>query len=239
MCLFSVFVLLVMIIIQFSFRKWLQTDRRSEPRRGERVPYVVVNGSPGLPLIRLVRSPAEYLADTGLKINAQYYISKVLIPPLNRCLLLIGVDVIDWYAQLPRAVTALPTVSMASRLIMGRKKGGRSVAVGSAVVATKKSTISQYFATNSCAADCGTQTRMGVCDECCKQPCRTATVLSVKMANLDRKLACVQKLCQSCCGRSTECRCCSLDCPVFYVLNECERAHEQNKYFRELLAEHF
>lgn len=33
----------------------LKEDRRSEPRVKERVPYVVVYGSPGLPLIRLVR----------------------------------------------------------------------------------------------------------------------------------------------------------------------------------------
>lgn len=71
-------------------------DRRAEPRRGERVPYLVVNGSPGLPLIRLVRSPHEYLRDEGLKINALYYISKVIIPPLNRCFLLIGADIAQW-----------------------------------------------------------------------------------------------------------------------------------------------
>ena len=33
----------------------LKQDRRSEPRIGERVPYVVIHGSPGLPLIQLVR----------------------------------------------------------------------------------------------------------------------------------------------------------------------------------------
>lgn len=77
-------------------RKWLQTDPRNEPRRGERVPFLIVNGPPGLPLIRLVRSPHEYLADEGLKINAVYYITKAIIPPLNRCLLLIGADVNEW-----------------------------------------------------------------------------------------------------------------------------------------------
>lgn len=71
-------------------------DRRREPRSGERVPYVIANGPPGLPLIKLVRSPDELLADEGLKINSFYYILKAIIPPLNRCLLLIGVDVNNW-----------------------------------------------------------------------------------------------------------------------------------------------
>lgn len=76
------------------------TDRRSEPRRGQRVPYLVINGPPGLPLIRLVRSPHDYLNDVGLKINALYYITKAIIPPLNRCLLLIGADAGQWYVFL-------------------------------------------------------------------------------------------------------------------------------------------
>ena len=39
----------------------LREDRRSEPRVGERVPYVVVYGSPGLPLIQLVRRSVNHL----------------------------------------------------------------------------------------------------------------------------------------------------------------------------------
>ena len=46
-------------LLNFSFissvRRHLARDRRAEPRVGERVPYVVVNGGPGLPLIQLVR----------------------------------------------------------------------------------------------------------------------------------------------------------------------------------------
>ena len=71
-------------------------DPRSEPRVGERVPYVITAGPPGLPLIRSVRSPQELLADPNLKINTEYYITKVIIPPLDRCFSLIGVQVQSW-----------------------------------------------------------------------------------------------------------------------------------------------
>ena len=77
-------------------RKWMLSDPRNEPRRGERVPFVIVNGAPGLTLIRLVRSPHEVLQDENYKINSIYYITKAIIPPLNRCLLLIGANVFDW-----------------------------------------------------------------------------------------------------------------------------------------------
>ena len=35
-------------------------DRRAEPRAGERVPYVIVYGLPGLPLIKLVRRYTDH-----------------------------------------------------------------------------------------------------------------------------------------------------------------------------------
>lgn len=83
-------------------RKWKLADPRNEPRRGERVPFLIVNGAPGLPLIRLVRSPLEVLQDENYKINSIYYITKAIIPPLNRCLLLIGANVFDWQVKYAR-----------------------------------------------------------------------------------------------------------------------------------------
>lgn len=77
-------------------------DRRLEPRVGERVPYVIVYGTPGVPLIQLVRRPTELLQDPGLRLNATYYITKQILPPLARMFQLIGVDVFSWYQELPR-----------------------------------------------------------------------------------------------------------------------------------------
>ncbi len=79
-----------------SLRASLKVDRCSEPRRGERVPYVIVYGAPGQPLIQLVRRPSELMEDHGLRLNAAYYVTKQLIPPLDRALSLMGVDVREW-----------------------------------------------------------------------------------------------------------------------------------------------
>lgn len=83
----------------------LAYDRRSEPRVGERVPYVIVYGIPGLPLIQLVRRPIEVLQDSNLRLNATYYITKQILPPLARILSLVGIDVFSWYHELPRVST--------------------------------------------------------------------------------------------------------------------------------------
>ena len=109
-----------MIVIAIEFvlvcdRQRLSTDRRSEPRVGERVPYVIVYGSPGRPLIELVRrsvagwstvllqyliclrSPEDLLTDSSLRLNASYYITKQILPALDRGLVLMGVDVFQWW----------------------------------------------------------------------------------------------------------------------------------------------
>lgn len=80
-------------------------DRRLEPRVSERVPYVIVYGTPGVPLIQLVRRPTEVLQDPTLRLNATYYITKQILPPLARMFQLIGVDVFSWYQELPRVRT--------------------------------------------------------------------------------------------------------------------------------------
>lgn len=210
-------------------RRWLLSDRRAEPRRGERVPYVIVNGAPGVPLIRLVRSPLEFMADEGLTINAVYYIGKAIVPALNRCLLLIGADAGQWYAELPRPQLARP---------LG--KAGDAGAAAAATGLAKKSTIAQYFATTSCPTDCGAQTKQPLCGDCQRQPHRTAVILTRKMALLDRRLGLLQRTCAACCadagaGWSASERCASLDCPVLHVRCNGRRAHAQVPYLRELV----
>uniref|UniRef100_A0A3B4XQ24 DNA-directed DNA polymerase n=1 Tax=Seriola lalandi dorsalis TaxID=1841481 RepID=A0A3B4XQ24_SERLL len=86
-------------------RRMMAYDRRLEPRVGERVPYVVVYGLPGVPLIQLVRRPMEVLQEPALRLNATYYVTKQILPPLARMFQLIGVDVFSWYQELPRVST--------------------------------------------------------------------------------------------------------------------------------------
>ena len=85
----------------------LAKDRRDEPRVGQRVPYVIVHGSPDLPLIKLVRQPDAVLRDRSLRLNVRYYITRQVLPPLDRMLSLAGISVYQWYAGMPK-VACLP-----------------------------------------------------------------------------------------------------------------------------------
>ncbi|XP_022226799.2 DNA polymerase zeta catalytic subunit isoform X2 [Drosophila obscura] len=205
-------------------RKWMQKDPRRIPRRGERVPFIIINGPPGVQLIRLVRSPHEILANEGHKINAIYYITKAIIPPLNRCLLLVGADVNDWFTSLPRKLLMMPALATANELASGRGA---------------KSTISQYFSTTSCVIDCGRQTKAGICPECLRNATKCVVTLSDKVARLERGYQLTQQICQSCCGRAGNLQCDSLDCPVRYVLEVKRRDVQQIGHIRRLLEENF
>lgn len=209
------------------------TDHRAEPRCGERVPYIVINGPPGLPLIRLVRSPHEYLSNEGLKINAMYYITKVIIPPLNRCLLLIGADAHQWFADLPRKNQYLLSLETASKVMA--PDANQSATIG------KKSTISQYFSTTNCVCDCGGHTQNGVCDNCLRPNRKqlSAVVLADKCLQLERKLNLCREICASCCGQAKDTKCASLDCSVLFMLNRWTRDSKQIDFYRQLLLRHF
>ncbi|KAL1378230.1 hypothetical protein pipiens_015722 [Culex pipiens pipiens] len=46
-------------------------------------------------------------------------------------------------------------------------------------------------------------------------------------------------MCKSCCQRTFETACTSLDCPVLFVINRRTREHGQVQYYRDLLEEMF
>uniref|UniRef100_A0A8C3WFA4 DNA polymerase zeta catalytic subunit n=1 Tax=Catagonus wagneri TaxID=51154 RepID=A0A8C3WFA4_9CETA len=194
-------------------RKMLTHDRRSEPRVGERVPYVIIYGTPGLPLIQLVRRPVEVLQDPTLRLNATYYITKQILPPLARIFSLIGIDVFNWYHELPRKATS------SSR---GEHEG-------------RKGTISQYFTTLHCPV-CDALTQHGICTKCRSQPQHAAVILNQEVRELERQQEQLVKICRNCTGCfDRHIPCVSLNCPVLYKLSRVNRELSKAPYLRQLL----
>jgi DNA polymerase zeta len=82
--------------------KRMLADPRAEPQYGERVPYVVITGAPGARLIDRCVSPETLLQNVHLELDAEYYISKNLIPPLERIFNLVGANVRQWFDEMPK-----------------------------------------------------------------------------------------------------------------------------------------
>ncbi|XP_067273494.1 DNA polymerase zeta catalytic subunit isoform X2 [Pseudorasbora parva] len=203
-------------------RRMMAYDRRLEPRVGERVPYVIVYGMPGVPLIQLVRRPVEVLQDASLCLNAIYYITKQILPPLARIFNLIGVDVFSWYHELPRVQKAWSSLG-------GGREGGDEGA--------RKGTISQYFTTLHCPV-CDELTQLGVCEHCRAEPQHVAIHLHQDLRLWESQQDQLLKVCRSCSG-STDRRvpCVSLDCPMLYKLSRINRHLSRGPYLRQLLEQ--
>lgn len=196
-------------------RKMLTYDRRSEPRVGERVPYVIIYGTPGVPLIQLVRRPVEVLQDPALRLNATYYITKQILPPLARIFSLIGIDVFNWYHELPR--------------IQKTTTSCRSESEG------RKGTISHYFTTLHCPV-CDDLTQHGICSKCRSQPQHVTVILNQEIRELERKQEQLVKICKNCTGCfDRHIPCVSLNCPVLYKLSQVNRELSKAPYLRQLL----
>ncbi|XP_078436093.1 recovery protein 3 isoform X2 [Wolffia australiana] len=197
--------------------KAMKADPRREPRYGERVPYVVVNGEPGARLVDMVVDPLELLeVDSPYRLNDQYYINKQIIPVLQRAFGLIdGVDLSRWFSETRRPLR--PTV--AKRLpLAGPLRNNR---------------IDRYYLSRDCAV-CGSLVNGPalLCHGCSnRSPSPAVAILTGRTSRLERNLCHLSEICQHCGGgdwiAEGGIKCDSLACAVFF---------ERRKVQKELLS---
>ncbi|KAG2233310.1 hypothetical protein INT48_007746 [Thamnidium elegans] len=179
----------------------MDVDTRAEPQYGERVPYVVVYRGPKAKLKEKVVRPEAVLADNTLKLDAEYYIRKQIIPPLNRVFNLMGVDIESWYDAMPRS-------QKAEALALARTDQPQNL---------KFSRIDQYYASSHF-----------ICEQCQLKPSDTVFTLTTRQQQAQKKFQSILQTCQDCCtissldaiavqeGECADVLCVSLDCPIYY-----------------------
>ena len=207
--------------------KRMLEDERAEPQYGERVPYVVVAGGPNDRLIDRTVSPQELLHNDHKELDADYYIEKALIPPLNRVLQLVGVDVKTWYAQTPKTqrIRRIDQTGYDSEDPKGKGKG------------PMKRTLESYMQSSSCLV-CGEKMESheqsalsnSICSTCLSN--KPVSLLSIRsrLHVMEKNVSDIERICKSCASLSfaEEVKCDSGDCPVFY-----SRVRETNRLKRE------
>jgi DNA polymerase zeta len=170
------------------------------------VQFVIVAGTPNATLISCVREPHQLLADPSLRLNLPYYITKQIIPALNRALTLVGdsVNALRWYKSMPRRIRIDAWRPFEDR--EPRLRGGQR-------------TLSQFFASKHCAL-CGELSVRQLCARCLAPDSAAATAITMqhKAAVFDQRRAAVRRLCLACtCETQVErIACASTDCPVFF-----------------------
>ncbi|KAI8089385.1 putative DNA polymerase zeta catalytic subunit [Halteromyces radiatus] len=212
----------------------MSKDPRSEPQYGERVPYVVVNQGPNARLKDRVTKPETLLHDKSLRLDADYYIRKQIIAPLERVFNLVGVDVKAWYDEMPRSRKAM-ALSMAQPREWNEKSNNR---------------IDQYYASSHCIV-CSRLAHQVICPDCLDQPSRTVFTLISRQRQTQKRLETALLICQNCSGLinadlistndSNELKigntgymdmpCDSLDCPVLYErIKACHDVYGSSSY---------
>ncbi|SCU82579.1 LADA_0C06458g1_1 [Lachancea dasiensis] len=203
-------------------------DHRAEPQYRERVSYVVTKGRPGQILRDRCIPPEVFLSNDMFELDSTYYITKTLIPPLQRFFNLIGVDVTRWFAEMPRV----------QDLNYHQDKNGK-------LPDFMRSTL--CF---SCKSEMKGSSDGLLCANCLMQTCSTAAAILEEDIDSKRKLKNVLTACRACCEPLTKnsqydmskivTKCDSQDCPVYYSRirygssTNSHRARERLKVLKQL-----
>ncbi|KAH6705620.1 DNA polymerase zeta catalytic subunit [Verticillium dahliae] len=194
--------------------KRMLEDARAEPQYGERVPYVVVTGAPGARLIDRCVAPETLLRDSQSQLDAEYYISKNLIPPLERIFNLVGANVRQWYDDMPKVqrVRRLEQrTGAATRLGQGLGQGqGQGIS---------RKTLESYMKSASCiVCDVKMKVEGTLCERCRGDVPPSILNLQSRLMREEKRYLDVVKLCRSCAALPPldDVACDSKDCPVFY-----------------------
>ncbi|KAI0153556.1 DNA polymerase family B [Pestalotiopsis sp. NC0098] len=179
--------------------KRMLEDARAEPQYGERVPYVVATGAPGARLIDRCVAPEDLLTNSHLQLDAEYYISKNLIPPLERIFNLVGANVRGWYDEMPK-------VQRIHRI----EQGG----------ALMKKTLESYMKAAACLV-CNSKTKdeKAICERCLTNVPASLLKLQSQLGAEEKKYLSALSICRTCAGLAPldDVPCDSKDCPVFYT----------------------
>ena len=190
-----------------STKRMLQ-DARAEPQYGERVPYVVITGAPGARLIDRCVAPEELLENDHCELDSEYYISKNLIPPLERIFNLMGANVRNWYDEMPKVQR------------VRRVEANIQFQLQSRDMAMNKKTLESYLKSISCLV-CREKLESdeSICSNCWSDKTASLLALRRRLNVAEGQFLDIQRVCQSCSDLSPldAVRCDSKDCPVFYT----------------------
>ena len=188
-----------------STRRMLE-DPRAEPQYGERVPYVVITGAPGARLIDRCVAPDVLLQNDHHELDSEYYISKNLIPPLERIFNLVGANVRQWYDEMPK--------------FQHIRRIENSSTLRSKDLNITKKTLESYMKSSSCLV-CRNklEAELPICSNCMQYPNTSLLTLRSRLNRVVKKATNLEKVCRSCAGLTwgEEVACDSKDCPVLYT----------------------
>ncbi|CUS13110.1 unnamed protein product, partial [Tuber aestivum] len=196
--------------------KRMEKDAENAPQYAERIPYVVIAGSPGQTLADRTIEVNDLLASPELRLDSEYYICKNIIPPLERIFNLVGANVRQWYDEMPKYKHLRKLIkSNDPTATAGGAGGGAQKEKSRAIIESYMTKSSNICAVCGCKA---ARTKNTICKDCTQN--RDASIIHVrtKLARAEKRVLDLQAVCRSCEGSSPgeEVACMSQDCAVYY-----------------------
>lgn len=217
-----------------STRKMLE-DPRLEPQYGERVPYVVVTGAPGSRLVDRCVAPEVLLHDAQLELDAEYYITKNIIPPLERIFSLVGANVRQWYDEMPK----VQRIRRIEGMMTTSSTAANNDNDASSSTTKKPTTLESYLKSSACVVCKDKLDKnhnhqeprhqdnhqdhhqdLPICTPCLHhRPHLSLLTLTSRLQRAEKRVVDLHRICRSCAGLAfgDDVRCGSMDCPVFYA----------------------
>ncbi|PPQ64274.1 hypothetical protein CVT24_008412 [Panaeolus cyanescens] len=198
-------------------------DPLNEPLYGDRIPYIITKGLPGTRLAERAMDPLDFMNDRNQKLDALYYITRVLIPPLERIFNLMGCDVKQWFTDMPRATVP--------QLVSPKKLETTSALPGS----PEGMNLNHHFHNTQCLS-CGNTAFQELCDSCQTFSQAALSNLAYRARRRERRLKDTHLTCMSCSrtAPSEPIECVSLDCAWYYARRRAEEGLEMIPLFEEL-----
>lgn len=203
-------------------RNKMKKEPRSEPQYKERVPYLVIKDVTKERLKDRCFSPDDYIASysTGnpMELDYEYYIKKVLIPPLERVFNLMGVNIKEWYRDMLRDT---------NQFVQKRDDIVKSAYVGR----------KECF---NCKRELDGKSPH-LCKACLSNEVEVMNNINLTWKEKERQVLGYTYVCKVCCyksfGSSTSAEidsyCCNQDCEIYYAkfksTNECIHLEQETK----------
>lgn len=175
--------------------KRMAADPRAEPQYGERVSYLVIAGPKGSRLVDRCVPPDVFVRNASMRLDAEYYITKNLIPPLERFFNVVGANIRTWFAEMSKRVVFRPQ---------------RSDAAGHV-------TLANYMRSGACGV-CGARAPSGLCEACRTNPAQSVATVQARIHNREVRCSELVSICRACSGMPPHASvaCESIDCPIYY-----------------------
>jgi DNA polymerase zeta len=139
------------------------------------------------------------------RLDVEYYISRTLIPPLERIFNLVGANVRSWYEEMPKVRARIQIEQLKNRDLSRGKNDP---------------TLHTFVWTRVCPV-CEEMTKTDgqeVCHACRNDPIGSVYSVTARSRTSEARHIQLQAICSDCCGIpfGDEVGCDSRDCPVFY-----------------------